>query len=44
MAMSDPLFTLGELEGAAELVHHTVSPTPQYAWPRLSNGSVVRCG
>jgi threonine dehydratase len=35
MAMSDPLFTLGELEGAAELVHHTVSPTPQYAWPRL---------
>src|SRR5215510_15729454 len=36
IAMSDPLFTLGELEAAAQLVHRTVPPTPQYAWPRLA--------
>jgi threonine dehydratase len=28
--------TLGELEQAAELVHRIVSPTPQYAWPKLA--------
>ena len=26
---------LSELERAAELVHRVVSPTPQYAWPKL---------
>src|SRR5215470_11612667 len=36
IAMPDPLFTIGELEAAAELVHRTVPPTPQYAWPRLA--------
>src|SRR5215470_15244564 len=30
------LFTLAELEAAAELVRRTVPPTPQYAWPRLA--------
>src|SRR5262252_2798729 len=30
------LFTLAELEAAAELVHRTVPPTPQYAWPLLA--------
>ena len=35
--MSDsPRFTLAELQQAAELVHRTVLPTPQYAWPKLS--------
>ena len=28
--------TLAELEQAAEIVHRTVSPTPQYCWPLLS--------
>ena len=28
-------FDLSELERAAELVHRVVSPTPQYAWPKL---------
>ncbi len=27
--------TLGELEGAAELLRTAVPPTPQYAWPKL---------
>src|ERR1019366_7411140 len=27
--------TLDELEQAATLVHRTVQPTPQYAWPKL---------
>src|ERR1035441_4475231 len=27
--------TLDELEQAATLVHRTVPPTPQYAWPKL---------
>ncbi|MEX0696366.1 MAG: threonine dehydratase [Dongiaceae bacterium] len=31
-----PLFTLAELEAAAELVHGAVPATPQYAWPRLA--------
>src|SRR5215470_18087773 len=31
-----PRFTLAELQDAAELVHRTVLPTPQYAWPKLS--------
>jgi threonine dehydratase len=30
------MFSLTELETAAELVHRTVPPTPQYAWPRLA--------
>ena len=30
------LFTLVELEAAAALVHRTVPPTPQYAWPLLA--------
>jgi threonine dehydratase len=28
-------FGLAELESAAEQVHRVVSPTPQYAWPKL---------
>ncbi len=30
------MFTLGELEEAARLVHAAFPPTPQYAWPLLS--------
>jgi threonine dehydratase len=30
------VFTLGELEEAARLVHAAFPPTPQYAWPLLS--------
>ena len=30
------MFSLTELEAAAELVHRTVPPTPQYAWPLLA--------
>ncbi|MEQ1650436.1 MAG: threonine dehydratase, partial [Hyphomicrobiaceae bacterium] len=30
------LFTLSELEAAADFVHATVPPTPQYAWPLLA--------
>jgi threonine dehydratase len=37
MDVPKPLFPLTELEAAAELVHRTVPPTPQYAWPRLAN-------
>jgi threonine dehydratase len=29
------LFSLSELEAAAELVHQQVPPTPQYSWPLL---------
>ena len=29
------MFTLAELETAAELVHRIMPPTPQYAWPLL---------
>jgi len=36
MAAPSMLFTLDELEAAAELVHCTVPPTPQYAWPLLA--------
>src|SRR5215467_13614821 len=36
MTAASTLFTLDELEAAAELVHCTVPPTPQYAWPRLA--------
>src|SRR5262252_4310343 len=36
MAASRTLFTLDELEAAAQLVHCTVPPTPQYAWPLLA--------
>jgi threonine dehydratase len=31
-----PLFTLEQLRAAADLVHRTVPPTPQYAWPLLA--------
>jgi threonine dehydratase len=31
-----PLFTLAELESAAELVRRTVPPTPAHAWPLLA--------
>jgi threonine dehydratase len=30
------VFTLGELENAARLVHAAFPPTPQYAWPLLA--------
>jgi threonine dehydratase len=36
MSAFDPLFSLAELEAAAELVQRTVPPTPQYAWPLLA--------
>jgi threonine dehydratase len=36
MVAPDPLLTLAELEAAAQLVHRTVPPTPQYAWPLLA--------
>jgi threonine dehydratase len=36
MSAPNTLFTLAELEAAAQLVHRTVPPTPQYAWPRLA--------
>jgi threonine dehydratase len=36
MGAPDLLFTLAELEAAAQLVHRIVPPTPQYAWPRLA--------
>ena len=29
------LFSLAELEAAADLVHTIMPPTPQYAWPLL---------
>ncbi len=43
MSAPKPLFTLAELEAAAQLVHGTVPPTPQYAWPLLAKrtGCVV---
>lgn len=31
-----PYFSRDELEAAAVLVHRQMAPTPQYAWPRLS--------
>jgi threonine dehydratase len=34
------MFTLSELEAAAEVVHAVFSPTPAYAWPLLAE----RCG
>jgi threonine dehydratase len=36
MGTPNPLFTLAELEAAAQLVHRTMPPTPQYAWPLLA--------
>jgi threonine dehydratase len=36
MGVPNLLFTLAELEAAAQLVHRTVPPTPQYAWPLLA--------
>jgi threonine dehydratase len=36
MDAPNPLFTLAELEAAAQLVHRIVPPTPQYAWPLLA--------
>ncbi len=35
------LFTLAELEAAAALVHATMPPTPQYAWPLLAKRTGV---
>jgi threonine dehydratase len=35
MKAAASFFSFTELEAAARLVHHTVLPTPQYAWPRL---------
>jgi threonine dehydratase len=32
---ANAMFSLTELEAAAHLVHRTVLPTPQYAWPLL---------
>ena len=34
--MSPLFFSKQELETAAELVHKIVKPTPQYAWPQIS--------
>jgi threonine dehydratase len=39
MSAPNPLFSLAELEAAAQLVHLTVPPTPQYPWPRLAKRS-----
>ena len=36
MTATAALFSLTELEAAAQLVHCSVPPTPQYAWPRLA--------
>jgi threonine dehydratase len=36
MVAPNTLFTLAELETAAQLVHRTVPPTPQYAWQLLA--------
>ena len=36
-----PLFSLAELEAAADLVHATMPPTPQYAWPLLQKRTGV---
>ena len=35
------LFTLAELEAAADLVHAVMPPTPQYAWPLLAKRAGV---
>jgi threonine dehydratase len=40
MKALNSLFSLAELEAAAQLVHHAVRPTPQYRWPLLAK----RCG
>jgi threonine dehydratase len=39
MSAHNPLFSLAELEAAAQLVYRTVPPTPQYAWPLLAKRS-----
>jgi hypothetical protein len=40
---ADPtLFNMTELERAAALVHDVVSPTPQYAWPKLKTRAGCR--
>src|SRR5260370_15719126 len=36
MGAPNPLFTFAELEAAAQLVHRTMPPTPQYASPLLA--------
>src|SRR5262245_14208921 len=33
---ANAMFSLAELEAAAHLVHRTLPPTPQYAWPFLA--------
>jgi threonine dehydratase len=42
MSAPTTLFTPDELEAAAELVHRTVPPTPQYAWPLLAKRTGCR--
>jgi threonine dehydratase len=39
MRAPDPLFSLAELEAAAQFVRHTVPATPHYAWPLLAKRS-----
>jgi len=36
MTATAPLFNWAELEAATRLVHRTILPTPQHAWPRLA--------
>jgi threonine dehydratase len=36
MPATTPFFRHSDLEAAAQLVHRTMSPTPQYAWSRLA--------
>jgi len=36
VSSSEITFELAELERTAALVHRTISPTPQYRWPKLS--------
>jgi len=40
MSVPNSLFGLAELEAAAQLVHRSMPPTPQYLWPLLAK----RCG
>ena len=42
MQDADTLFTLPELRAAAQSVHAILQPTPQYAWPRLSEATGCR--
>ncbi len=42
MSHGEALFTLPDLQAAADLVHRIVPPTPQYAWPRLAAAAGCR--